>query len=263
MISKIYNEFVKYIITYFKEYDYDIQTQYNSDIGIIKQYVSSINYRYMYKDVDLFDEKTIKKLHKESYILMLYKYNPIKKNPDMFNNINFELVFDPKETMKTKMEWNKIKDPNVIQYLRGIKENYNTTPDDYPVRDMIFADFEMDFEIITSSTNIINDLQFLYLFKFANKSMGFDIEFIIDDDIEPITFNYNITFEEISEIGHIDFQQYGNIQHLTFNAKITGPVLSNFESRTKPIKKVNLVMDFLPKNNYDDKLLHNYNVEEN
>ena len=240
MLEIVHNKMAEFIVKTFEKYGINIQAQYNSEIGIIKQYIGSLNYRYMYRDLTLpgLTDEDLEKLQKESYNLLLYKYSPLKKTDDRLNNISFEAVFTTEMSDFQKI---KIEDENVLEFVKYIREEINTDPNNYIVRDLILGTINYEFQIISSSTKIINDLQFLYCKEFLRPRI-FTITVLIGD--KPIELDYQVNFEEISDVGHIDFEKYGNLQQLSFTCELTGPILNNFESEYPTLKEIDYKLDF-------------------
>lgn len=98
------------------------------------------------------------------------------------------------------------------------------------VRDLVMGEIEFTVKVLTTSTTIINDLQFITVQK-LQRNTPFDITLDFGAPVNEHTFEFGTTFEEIDSVGHVDYQAYGNLQHLTFTFKIEGPFFSFYTGK--------------------------------
>ena len=263
MISKIHNSLVSLITNTFENYGVKLQAQYNSDIDMIKQYINSLNLRYMYKDSTLpgLTDDDLIKLNKKSYNLLLYKFGPFKKSERGQNFKNLALLFDP-NTTGTDFVKNNVTDPDFYQFISFIRE---VNQQDFVVRDGFFGQAEYEFTIMSSNTELMNHIQFIYLSQLSNINK---LSLTLETPIEPLELEYFLEFDEISEFGHIDYERYGNLQHLSFSCRLEGLVLSNYKYIEPKLNKIDIGLDVINKNETDAKFVqdgiekfHNDNEE--
>jgi len=233
MLSIVHNKFVEFIVTVFEKYGIKLQAQYNSEIGLIKQYIGSLNYRYMYKDkLPSLTEDDIKAVN--SYNLLLYKYHPLKKVDNRLNNINLELVFTGQIP---EFEVQKI-DSNYYEFVKYLRE----LNDKHIVRDAILGEIEYEFQILSTNTDLINEMQFIYNKELRNPRI-FTIKFTFEGIDEPLELTYQVWMEDIEDVGHVDYENYGNLQQISFSGKIEGPILSSYQTEIPSLKEIDLIID--------------------
>ena len=244
MLSKLHHEVMKFIVFEMEKFGIRMDVKYVPSLEMLDQYLTSLNYKKLFtldEIINLTDEE-LKRLEKESYNLLMYKYSPLQRIDDKFNNINLEVYFtNPNVNLRSKFEEVAILKETgfyeVIQYLREKKlEDPNFQ---IPFRDAMYGKVSYNCKFLTFSTDIMNNFQFLYLKHFNRlKHLSFEID--VGDGIEPIEMDFNITFSDIEDIGHIDYTKYGNLLQVTFNCNVYGLILSNYVKYKKPLKEIDL-----------------------
>lgn len=243
----------------FAKYGLPLETQYNSDLEMISQYTSSLNLRYMFqdKDLNLLSQSDLKNLGSESYNLLLYKYSPLKKEENRFNNLNLQLVFDPEVDQKevgnigpwqptTQTEPDFDEDGNWYQLFNKIRSVNEADVEDPYVKDLVMASITLTFKLLTSSTDYVNKAQFLYVSQLHKRNPIITIPLDLGG-AGTHEFEYTTDYTEIDDVGHVDYQRFGNLQHLTFSTTITGPIFSFYQTREKYLKEIDLKLSVLPK----------------
>lgn len=110
-------------------------------------------------------------------------------------------------------------------------------------RDMVMGQIQLDFKILTSDTDLINDMQFLHVAKLQrNKPLTVELDF--GQSVGVHEFEYNTEFGEIEDVGHVDYASYGNLQHLTFTAAVDGPFFSFYSQDEHYIERVDVQLHF-------------------
>lgn len=246
MIDKVITSYLQSVSDRFGEYGLDVDVQYNSDLDMISQYTQSINLRSMFArdGLDLISQEDLRKLNKDSYILMMYNYAPLKRVEDRLNNINFEAVLDHDIAAWSDL---KRKDPQLageVERMQAIREEATGDPTTFQVRDMLYGEISFTHKILTTSTKIMNDLQFLYVQK-IQRNKPFNLEVTLGSGLEPIELDYLTRFDDINDIGHIDYQKYGNLLQITFSSTIQGPFFSNYTKSTPILSKIDLSINIV------------------
>ena len=243
MISKLHHEVMKFIVFTMGKYGIKMDVKYVPSLDMLNQYLTSLNYKKLFtlEELTNLTEEELKKLQKESYNLLMYKYSPLRRVEDKFNNIDLEIYFEDYDKVKSRFKEKQILEESgfyeVIQFVRQKKLE---DPDfKIPFRDALYGAVSYECKFLTYSTDIMNNFQFLYLKKFG-KQRTLTMELIVDEDIEPIELDFNITFSNIEDIGHIDYTKYGNLLQVSFNCNVYGMFLSNFVDYVKPLKEIQL-----------------------
>jgi len=244
MISKLINGFVSVVSNTIKSYGIPLESQYNSDLDMITEYSKSMKLRTIFSnntDLTLLDDTQIAELSNTSYNLMMYKYSPLKRDDNRFNNIDIELVFN-----SNKLEpMSKLNFEGVDENWRFLYNKFRKLNDDNKdglVRDVIFGSIDITFKILSSSTDQINDMQMIYLQK-LQRVVSLPIELDLGSDIGVHTFKYSVEFDDISDIGHIDRKSYGNLQQITFSGKISGPIFSSYIKKVPFLEKIDVIVN--------------------
>jgi len=250
MLDIVINKFVNEIEAWYKDYNLDFTVMYNSDLEMISQYTKSLSTRALFgnSDMSLLTEEDLIVANKESHILMMYNYTPLRKSEERLNNINFEAVFDPKNS-RGLVEMDKLKkigEDDMSRFFQKVRDldEAHSKPTDFIIRDMIYGEIELTFKLLTTSSRIINDLQFLYLNKLMRNRV-IEMSFNMGQDIGQVEFDYTTTFRQVDSVGHIDYAQYGNLQELTFTAKLEGPFFSSYSKTFPMLDTVDIQLKFL------------------
>lgn len=256
MIGLITEAVLSHIVKIYNSYGLNLETQYNSDLDMVTAYSTSLNLRHLFADKDLqgMAPEDLEQLKGDSYNLMMYKYSPLKRLEDRFNNFDLSLVFDsPADQSEHLGEWSKLK--NIysgreeqqpwIELFEKIRTVNESEIEDPYVKDMVMGEIEYTFKVISSSTSFMDYAQFLHVSKLNRGSLIIEIPLDFGE-AGSHEFDYTLTVDPIDSNGHIDYLRFGNLQHLTFSAKITGPVFSFYQTREKYIKEVSLRASVLP-----------------
>ncbi len=107
------------------------------------------------------------------------------------------------------------------------------------VRDMVLGEIDLTVKVLTSSTDLINDIQLLHVMK-LQRNNPFYIDLDFGPDVGEHEFQYGTDFPEIESVGHVDYMQYGNLQHITFTFTLKGPFFSFYKSDSYPIDCVDV-----------------------
>lgn len=251
MLSKLHHEVMKFIVFEMGKFGINMDVKYVPSLDMLDQYLTSLNYKKLFKldeIINLTDEE-LKKMQKESYNLLIYKYSPLQRIEDKFNNINLEVYFtNPDVDIKSRFKEVAILQESgfyeVMQYLK--EKQLKDSNFQVPFRDALYGKVSYNCKFLTFSTDIMNNFQFLYLKHFSRlKHIIFEID--VGDGIEPIEMDFNITFSDIEDAGHIDYTQYGNLLQVSFNCNVYGMILSNFVKYKKPLKEIDLKLKVEPK----------------
>jgi len=255
MLDLVINKVMTHLETFYKEYNIQFKVQYNSDLDMLTQYSRSLDTRSLFgkSDLSLISQSDLETLQKDSNILLMYNYSPLKRVEDKFNNINFEAVFDPRnpngiQEMSKFSKAEKVDGSDSVEFLEVIRERNNQdvsgdTPTDSTIRDMVYAEIEFTCKFLCDSSRIMNDLQFLHIQK-LQRQRSLEMSFDFGGDIGKVDFPYNVEFQPIDTIGHIDYNQYGNLQELTFTYKIQGPFFSSYSTKFPMIEAIDLEIGF-------------------
>jgi len=253
MLDLVINKMMNYLGDFYKEYYIEFTVQYNSDLDMLSQYARSLNTRAIFgrSDLDLISKEDLAILRKDSNILLMYNYSPLRRVEDKFNNINFEAIFDPRDNQGTK-ELSKFVRQEIVQdedgystveFLKKIRAVNNDEGLELTIRDMVYGTIDFTCKFLCDSTKIMNDLQFLYIQKLQRKR-SLEMTFDFAGDIGEVDFPYNIKFKDIDSIGHIDYNQYGNLQELTFTFTLEGPFFSSYSTKHPLIDVIDFKIGF-------------------
>lgn len=316
MIEKTINALVQGVVTAFARYGIRMQAIYNPDLDNMTEYTKSYSLRHLFKEqqLDLIGKKQLEELKKESYVLLMYNYSPLRRVENRLNNFDMSVVLNPNtpeslgEFGKLKLvaqdEFNQfyrmIRDANSLPewfpelapngtdilldfppdanskvfVVKGLPDNFSAntplgliknwdravfdeygrfieivgedeppTPKDGSCRDLMMGQIELTFKILTSSTRIINDMQFVYVSKIM-RNLPLTIPLDFGEGVGVHEFEYSTEFGEIDSVGHVDYTTYGNLQHLDFSGVIEGPFFSFYSSREPYIMTVEVQSKF-------------------
>jgi len=246
MISKVITSYLQDVSDRFGKYGLNINVQYNSDLDMISQYTQSISLRSMFAkdELDLISQEELERLNKDSYILMMYNYSPLRRVVDRLNNINFEAVLDDNKSAWLDLQRKEPQLASEVEHLQKIREEAAGDPTTYQIRDMLYGEISFTHKILTTDTQIMNNIQFLYVQK-LQRNQPFNLEVTLGKGLEPIELEYMTKFEDIDSIGHIDYQRYGNLLHVTFNSTIQGPFFSNYTKTVPKLNKIDLSINIV------------------
>lgn len=247
MISLVINGLIKKIAEDYKSEGVAFETVYNSDLEMVSQYSKDFKYRAMFSqsDLELFRQEDLTKLHKDGYVLVLYNYSPFKRLHEGFNNTKHSLVFTDSPSKNPKF-----KSPKMVSNTQGrvvIESERDWETDslkDGIVKDLVFGGFELSFKVLTSSTNIINTMQFIHVWK-MQRHRSISMMFNFGADIGSHDFLYNTEYSDIVSVGHVDYNLYGNLQEMTFSVVLKGPFLSELSYKDPLLEKIVLTKDIL------------------
>lgn len=244
MLSLIISKFNEGLVDFFNEYGIDYDIQYNSDLDMISQYSKSLNVRSLFSqsDLNLIQQSDLDKLCKNTYNLMMFNYSPLNLTDWRNRNTNLSLVLNPNSKeglealggMVQTSDWSD----DLIQTFKSIR-TLNAEHKDGIVRDAIIGKFDLTYKFLTTSTELINRFQFLYLRHYRNLSaVALDFDFGEKHEKESIT--YNVEASDLESVGHVDYNAFGSLQELTFTIKLEGLILSFYNYAEKYLAEVDL-----------------------
>jgi len=250
MLDLTINKTMEHLASFYEDYNIKFAVQYNSDLDMLSQYSRSLDTRSFFgkSDLSLIKQADLEMLQKDSNILLMYNYSPLKRVEDKFNNINFEAVFDPRNPDRdkelVKFARSEDTDEEAVEWIKGMRDmNSDEGYTDYTVRDMVYAEIDLTCKFLCDSSRIINDLQFLHIQK-LQRQRSLDLEFDFGGDIGKQSFPFQLKFETIDSIGHIDYNQYGNLQELTFSFNLQGPFFSSYSTKFPMMSGLDLKIGF-------------------
>ena len=216
MLSLLHNRVMTEISNTFREYGLEISVQFNPDIDSFYMYTPSLNTRDIFKNVDLLNiaKEEFDKMQKESYNLLLYNREALHKDPTKLNNIRTEAYHITNKLLEFEKKVFEVSGSEIVhnEYNRKIIDD---NPPQVFIRDVIAGVQVYNCKVLSYSTEIIDNIQFLYLSKFyPTKKLVVDIYF--DDQLE-LSLKYTLNFSEIVDYNYPDYQKYGNLQQIVFN----------------------------------------------
>ena len=231
MIDKIINDFIKYLNATLSRYHIKYETLYNSDLEMVSQYSKSLSVRSLFNqgDLKLIREDDFDKLQNKDYILCMYNYSPLSRVENRFNNINFEMVFNPRTPVEESLrQFGKLResegsDGHLNLYHLVREGHVDAESLEGHVRDMVYGTVNLNFKFMTVNTTALNDIQFIHN-KTLQRNQSYSV--LVRIGGRDHEFEYKTSFEPIDQIGHIDYNSYGNLQQLSFSVAVEGPVFS-------------------------------------
>ena len=244
MLDIVINKTIKSLETFYKSYNIPFIAQYNSDLDMLSQYSKSLQTRSIFgsSDLSLMTQANLDLLNKDSNILLMYNYSPLRRVEHKFNNINFEAVFDPRNPSGvneiSKLE-KQAPEGDEVEFMQAIRQLNPDEPRDFTVRDMVYGEIDFTCKFLCDKSSVMNELQFLHIQK-LQKNREIELEFNFGGDIGKVEMPYQTHYEPIESIGHIDYNTYGNLQQLTFTFKLEGPFFSSYSSTTPILEGIDL-----------------------
>lgn len=236
MIAKLEAAVFKYITDLMAEYNIPIEFRYDENLDLLTEFKKSIRLRVENKEV--FDELAGTYIPKEDdsgnliHNLGLYSRQPLMKNPDIGNNMNYE------------------------SYSKKLYQEYGIE-----MRYSIFGQLSYTVRMMFDVNEVANIMEMLYVYSLSNQIKSVKLDFDLGEDMEPIEeVNYSIQFDPIASIGTLNGT---NLRYIDFSILITGLFFLPFykdesllESIVIGIHAMNRTTPPTPENATNETLVH-------
>jgi len=190
-------------------------------------------------------------------ISFYYKYSPIRLAKR--GNIRSDFVINFGEQLPPILykEWEDLKNIEVpeedrftlagYQYVETFKTkrdpadgvNIDQIQDDLIARKAVNIEFDLDITMITTSTEIVNLFQILWLVDYHNKVNTIPVEIELLNN-KKFILDFDIQASEILESGHIDYELYGDLQIVRISITISGIYVLPFAKKLNLLEKIDL-----------------------
>lgn len=201
MMTKVENAVFSYITDLMKGYGIPIEFRYDEKLDILNEFRKSIRLRV--ENQTVFDE-LIQQYSNEVggegnivHNLGVYNRTPLAKNPDIGNNINFEV------------------------YSNKLNEDYGVE-----MRYAVYAYSSYTVRLLCDTHEMANIFELLYLYCLSGKNKTVKLDFDLGENVEPIEeLEYTVNFQELSSIGTLNGS---NLRYLDFSFTLTGLFFTPF-----------------------------------
>lgn len=234
MINIAVSKFFKDLKEKMNEYGIIFDVKYSSDVDLISEYTKSFRLRTLMNDYKLINDSDMTKLNDNpNYVVGLYKRGSIGKIEDMVNNMNIEVIIDPKQV------------DNLLSGQQILDLKTELDVHDIEIRSAISGQVEVKCKLLTANSNTLELLEFLLMEQYIRRNPIIQLFLKITPDSDPIEFEYNTKFEAVDEYGLIDTKSYGDLQQISFSFVFYGVFLSMFKKSDKTISSVEFLSELI------------------
>ena len=238
MFNLLVNATNQYIKDLYNMYGLNFEVVASTDLDDLKQYTNNFNYKAIYRNdasVRMLDELQQRFKNTKDYSLLLYSFEPPRKNPDRLNNINLQAYFSEGKSFDQLTSVDK----DTKEFLKSVKVNGKVDNNMFVTRDVKLIDMKLNYKLISPSAEFIDNFTMLYLTN-LQRNIDFPVTINFGGYVGEHQIIINPQFDDIESWGLIDTSRAGDLRQVGFSVSITAPVFSNYTDLVSGIREIKL-----------------------